>query len=211
MGDAVPRHGARRRARRGRPIPTPTRWRAACSRSTGFEGTLTTYLAECSADPECAFHNDGDAEGAFDALMAELDETPIPSEHGRPDVDTGVALQAVAEAMYSDSFWDQLSEALAAAQDGDGAGLLDAVGRLLPAASPTARGRTCSRRSRRSAAWTRSSARPSRRTTPTSPQFHAARAALRPGHDGRVLLHVLPADRATRVSRSPAPAPDRSS
>ena len=31
---------------------------------TGFEGTLTTYLAECSADPECAFHNGGDSEGA---------------------------------------------------------------------------------------------------------------------------------------------------
>ena len=91
----------------------------------GFEGTLTTFLAECSADPECAFHNDGDAEGAFDTLMAELDEAPIPSEDGRPDVTRGVALQAVAEAMYSDDFWEQLSEALAAAQGGDGEGLLE--------------------------------------------------------------------------------------
>ena len=91
----------------------------------GFEGTLTTFLAECSADPECAFHNGGDAEGAFDALMAQLDEAPIPSEEGRPDVTRGVALQAVAEAMYSDDFWDQLSEGLAAAQGGDGEGLLE--------------------------------------------------------------------------------------
>ncbi len=102
---------------------------------TGFEGTLTTYLAGCSADPECAFHNGGDAEGAFDALMAELDETPIPSEDGRPDIDYGVALQAVTEAMYSDSFWDQLSDGLAAAQGGDGGGLLelwDAYYRRMP-------------------------------------------------------------------------------
>ena len=90
----------------------------------GFEGTLTTYLASCSADTSCAFHNDGDAEGAFDALMAELDEDPIPSEPGRPDVTRGVALQAVSQAMYSDSYWDQLSEALADAEQGDGAGLL---------------------------------------------------------------------------------------
>ena len=54
---------------------------------TGFEDTFTTYLAQCSADDDCLFHNDGDAEGAFDALMAELDETPIPSVAGRPDVD----------------------------------------------------------------------------------------------------------------------------
>jgi pimeloyl-ACP methyl ester carboxylesterase len=90
----------------------------------GFEATLTTYLAQCSADPECAFHNGGDAEGAFDALMAELDENPIPSEPNRPDVDRGVALQAVINAMYSDSVWPQLSSALAAAQQGQGAELL---------------------------------------------------------------------------------------
>ena len=35
-----------------------------------------------------------------------------------------IALEAVAEAMYSDGLWDQLSGALAAAQQGDGAGLL---------------------------------------------------------------------------------------
>ena len=106
------------------PTRRPTRWRAACSRRRGSRRTLTTYLAQCSADTECAFHNGGDAEGAFDELMASLDEHPIPSEPGRPDVNRGVARQAVVEAMYSDGFWDQLSEALAAAQDGDGAGLL---------------------------------------------------------------------------------------
>ena len=90
----------------------------------GFERTLATYLASCSEDTSCAFHNDGDAEGAFDALMADLDEDPIPSEQGRPDVTRGVALQAVGQAMYSERFWDQLSEALASAQRGQGAGLL---------------------------------------------------------------------------------------
>jgi pimeloyl-ACP methyl ester carboxylesterase len=91
----------------------------------GFEGTLNTYLAQCSDDPDCEFHNDGDAEGAFDDLMLALDEEPIPSIPGRPDVTRGVALQGVTQAMYSESFWDELSEALAAAQDGDGEGLLE--------------------------------------------------------------------------------------
>lgn len=91
----------------------------------GFEGALTTYLADCSADAECAFRNGGDAEGAFDELMLSLDETPIPSEGDRPDVTRGVALQAVAKAMYSDDLWPQLSDALAAAQDGDGLPLIE--------------------------------------------------------------------------------------
>ena len=92
--------------------------------TAGFEATLTTYLAQCSDDPTCPFHNGGDAEGAFDELMAALDEQPIPSTPGRPDVTRGVALQAVAQAMYSESLWPQLSEALVAAQQGDGEGLL---------------------------------------------------------------------------------------
>lgn len=90
----------------------------------GFEGTLTTYLAQCSADPACAFYNEGDAEGAFDQLMLKLDAKPIPSLPGRPDITRGVALQGVAEAMYSDTSWPELSEALASAQEGDGSGLL---------------------------------------------------------------------------------------
>ncbi len=93
--------------------------------SAGFEGTLTTFLAECSADDDCAFHNGGDAEGAFDAFMADLDENPIPTESGRPDLTRGMALTAVAQAMYTPQLWDQLAEALADGRDGDGSGLLE--------------------------------------------------------------------------------------
>ncbi len=56
--------------------------------------------------------------------MLKIDDKPLPSVAGRPDITRGVALQAVAEAMYSDSSWPQLSQALADAQQGDGAGLL---------------------------------------------------------------------------------------
>jgi pimeloyl-ACP methyl ester carboxylesterase len=92
--------------------------------SAGFEGSITTFLARCSADSDCPFHNGGDAEGAFDALMADLDETPIPSEEGRPDVTRGVAITAVAQAMYGEFLWPDLQRALVDAQQGDGRGLL---------------------------------------------------------------------------------------
>ena len=91
----------------------------------GFEDTFSSYLADCSADKECAFHNDGDAEGAFDALMKQLDTKPIPSAEGRPDVNLQVAVTAASQAMYSDSLWPILSDALASAQKGDGSGLLN--------------------------------------------------------------------------------------
>ena len=94
------------------------------NQSASFEDVLSTYLAQCSAEPSCLFHNDGDAAGAFDELMLELDERPIPSIEGRPDITRGVALIAVAQAMYDDSTWPTLSRALTSAQRGDGAALL---------------------------------------------------------------------------------------
>ena len=92
--------------------------------TAGFEATFDTFLAQCSDDPGCAFHNDGDAEGAFDQLMLKIDEKPLPSNDGRPSVTRGVAIQAVAEAMYSDQLWDTLETALDLASQGDGSGLL---------------------------------------------------------------------------------------
>jgi len=91
----------------------------------GFEASLDTFLARCSADEDCSFHNDGDAEGAFDLLFDDLDRNPIVGEPGRPPVNRNVAITAVVQAMYSESFWPALEQSLAAAQLGDGAGLLE--------------------------------------------------------------------------------------
>lgn len=91
----------------------------------GFEASLDTFLAQCSADPGCAFHNGGDAGSAFDELMASLDERPISAgDPSRPPVNRDVATTAVIEAMYGDIRWPALAESLAAAQEGDGAGLM---------------------------------------------------------------------------------------
>lgn len=92
--------------------------------TAGFEKSIATFLARCSDDSDCAFNNGGDAEGAFDALMAGVDEQPIPSEPDRADVTRAMALTGVAQAMYSESFWPELEQALADGQSGDGSGLL---------------------------------------------------------------------------------------
>jgi pimeloyl-ACP methyl ester carboxylesterase len=90
----------------------------------GFEAALNTFLADCSANSSCTFHNDGDAEGAFDTLFAGLDGASVPSADGRAAVDLGVAVTAVVQSMYSDRYWPALERALEDAAAGDGAGLL---------------------------------------------------------------------------------------
>ncbi len=56
--------------------------------------------------------------------MASLDESPLPSAGGRVAVNRGVAVIAVAQAMYSERYWPALERALEDAALGDGAGLL---------------------------------------------------------------------------------------
>jgi pimeloyl-ACP methyl ester carboxylesterase len=91
----------------------------------GFQSSLDTFLNRCSQNDECAFHNDGDASAAFDILLDDLDADPLPSDDGRPPVNRDVALTAVVQAMYSETYWPALDQSLTAAQrDDDGSGLL---------------------------------------------------------------------------------------
>jgi pimeloyl-ACP methyl ester carboxylesterase len=105
--------------------PTADPATSALQQNIGFETTLTAFLAQCSADDKCAFHSGGKSEAAFDALMLRLDNNPIPSVKGRPEVNRGVALWAVGQAMYSEQLWPSLAEALRDASADNGAGLLE--------------------------------------------------------------------------------------
>ena len=118
----------------------------------GFEASIASFLKQCSENADCLFNNNGDAEGAFDALMLELDDNPVPSNPGRPDVGRGLALSGVAEAMYSQTSWPDLEQALADAQDGDGSGLLDLYDQYYRAV-PTGSTTTRSKRSKRFPVW----------------------------------------------------------
>ncbi len=104
--------------------PTADPTESLVQQLAGFEATLATFLADCSARPQCAFHSDGNAEGAFDALMADLDEQPVPTEPGRPDLTRAMATTAVAQAMYDPSLWPVLASGLDQARQGDGSTLL---------------------------------------------------------------------------------------
>jgi pimeloyl-ACP methyl ester carboxylesterase len=94
------------------------------NQAKGFEGQLATFLKQCSERTTCEFHNNGDAEAAFDKLVLDIDAKPLEVSKDRTPVTQGVLFTAVAQAMYSDYYWPQLSEALSAAQGGDGKGIL---------------------------------------------------------------------------------------
>jgi pimeloyl-ACP methyl ester carboxylesterase len=104
--------------------PLSTSTEAGLAQAAGFEKQLTAFLAQCSKKPTCEFHNDGNSEDAIDALLLDLDANPLVVSATRTPVTQGVAFTAIAQAMYSDSYWPQLQSALADAQKGDGADLL---------------------------------------------------------------------------------------
>jgi pimeloyl-ACP methyl ester carboxylesterase len=104
--------------------PLSTSTEEGMAQAGGFEKQLTTFLAQCSKKATCEFHNDGNSEDAIDALLLDLDANPLVVSAERTPVTQGVAFTAIAQAMYSDSYWPQLQSALADAQKGDGAGLL---------------------------------------------------------------------------------------
>ena len=94
------------------------------NQAKGFEGQLAAFLKQCSEKTTCAFHNGGNAEAAFDKLVIDIDSKPLEASKDRTPVTQGVLFTAVAQAMYSDYYWPQLSEALNDAQLGDGKGIL---------------------------------------------------------------------------------------
>ena len=92
--------------------PTAPDHENAVKQAAGFEAALDTFLAECADDTDCAFHNGGDPASALDELLVQLDESPLEVSADRAPVNQGVALIAIANAMYGEPLWPALAEAL---------------------------------------------------------------------------------------------------
>jgi len=104
--------------------PTSNYMQGGLDQAKGFETEFTKFLAQCSANKKCPFYNNGDAEGAFDKLIKDLDERPLQMSKTRALVNQAIAYTAVSQAMYSSTMWPELEVALRDAQQGDGAGLM---------------------------------------------------------------------------------------
>ncbi|MEN9645029.1 MAG: hypothetical protein RL238_1698 [Actinomycetota bacterium] len=106
--------------------PTVDYFHQNVQQAAGFEAAFDTFLAQCSAEPACVFHNGGDAEGAFDELHSRIETTPVEGDDpSRPAVTDGVLVTAIAQSMYDQAMWPELEQALADLQAGDGTAIIE--------------------------------------------------------------------------------------
>lgn len=94
--------------------------------TAGFETAFTSFAEDCAKQPDCPL-----GKGTPDEVAARLkdffrkaDAQPVPSgDAGRP-LGEALATTGVIAALYDESAWPQLREAIGAAMNGDGAPLL---------------------------------------------------------------------------------------
>ncbi|MFD5749090.1 alpha/beta hydrolase [Streptomyces sp. NPDC127033] len=93
--------------------------------TAGFEMAFRSFAEDCVKQADCPLgqKSAADVSNRMKAFFAQLDARPVPAGGGR-ELGESLATTGVIAAMYDESAWPQLREALAAAMDGDGAALL---------------------------------------------------------------------------------------
>jgi pimeloyl-ACP methyl ester carboxylesterase len=92
------------------------------TQAEGFEKAFANWVTWCEDnEAKCAFHSD-DVKADWLSLYESLDKTSLVVD--KRDVNHEMMDTATKSALYAESMWGQLSQALAAATNGDGAGLM---------------------------------------------------------------------------------------
>lgn len=86
----------------------------------GFEGAFDNWAAWCENEPSCAFTAE-DVGARWDALVASYNAESVAGDDGRL-ANIAVIQRATTAALYSESQWPVLADALAAAERGEVAG-----------------------------------------------------------------------------------------
>jgi pimeloyl-ACP methyl ester carboxylesterase len=84
-----------------------------------IQGALDRLFAWCDADAACPFGG-GETRAAFDVLMENLDDRPIPLGGGR-SLNSSLAWTGVVLTLYNRDYWDLAVQGLAKASEGNGA------------------------------------------------------------------------------------------
>ena len=94
------------------------------TQAEGFEKAFKNWITWCNVEEnECAFKS-SDIRAAWVALNDKLDKKSLIASDGR-EVNAEVMGEATSIAMYGDSWWSSLADALHAAEMGDGDDLLE--------------------------------------------------------------------------------------
>jgi pimeloyl-ACP methyl ester carboxylesterase len=93
--------------------------------TAGFETAFQSFAADCVKQEDCPLGTTSaaDASKRLKAFFSALDAQPVPTGESRK-LGESLATTGVIAAMYDESAWPQLREALASAMAGDGAPLL---------------------------------------------------------------------------------------
>lgn len=92
---------------------------AATAQAASVERVFDAFAAACDAEPNCPLA--GDTRGSVERLIAQVEAAPLTVEGGR--VGPGELTLALAVNLYGEAGWPDLSYAIDAGLDGDGAPL----------------------------------------------------------------------------------------
>ncbi|WP_030383629.1 alpha/beta hydrolase [Streptomyces sp. NRRL S-241] len=92
----------------------------------GFETAFTSFAKDCAKQADCPLgKGDPDAVAArLKDFFRKVDAQPVPSGDPKRPLGESLATTGVIAALYDESAWPQLREALSSAMNGDGSGLL---------------------------------------------------------------------------------------
>lgn len=88
--------------------------------AVGFENVLNSFFTWCATSAACPWRPAGDPTNALLALLSAAASSPVPAGDGNA-AGAGELYDALLEALYSQSDWPQLGDALAADAAGNGA------------------------------------------------------------------------------------------
>ncbi|MFJ2090890.1 alpha/beta hydrolase [Streptomyces sp. NPDC087901] len=93
--------------------------------TAGFETAFQSFAADCVKKADCPLGTVSAADAATNLkkLFSDLDAKPVPTGESRK-LGESLATTGVIAAMYDETAWPQLREALTGAKAGDGSGLL---------------------------------------------------------------------------------------
>ncbi|MFE6338689.1 alpha/beta hydrolase [Streptomyces sp. NPDC057798] len=101
--------------------PTQNPEQGSLGQAKGFQLALDNYAEDCTSKVEDCPVGDSaqDVKDRIATLLADLDKKPLPGIFPRELTQTA-ATNGIAQALYSQDFWEYLTEGLQQAYDGDG-------------------------------------------------------------------------------------------
>jgi pimeloyl-ACP methyl ester carboxylesterase len=109
--------------------PSQEQLELSVAQATGFETALRAFVADCVTHSDCPLGGPGtgvdEAVAELDAFLEEAAERPLSNSADDREVNRPRAELGVLAALYTESWWPRVREALTdAMEDGDGTGLI---------------------------------------------------------------------------------------